>query len=577
MISSVHVRTILLLALVLVVAALATSPVAAQPAGARARELSGRWRPDDALPAGTAIVRLTYDSLTDPAPPTGVVVALVGQAADGAVTVTRRKTDARGLATFAGLDTTGAVAYVALAQLPRKGRSDRLSTAPLVPAVTGARVILAAEARTATAPPVDELLAGAAPDLRATPRGKVRVHLMGLFDHDTAIELTDASTGLAVAHGVAARDEVILAVTARAGQVLYADALSRGQHVRSMPFATVGDRGAAVRILVYPRLVPTYRFTIEVDDDQARVAIRVTLANNAWRPYSDGQPLTIPLPRSALAAAVAADSTDLATVGPAGLVIARPLPPGGVIIDASVTLPAVGGIIPWSLDLTHGAFDSELFVERDGVTVDVPPALELRETSSNDGVPFWAASGIFFVPGATLALTIHPPTPSAADAAVAHACRLLAPERHAALVGKSAPDLTLTRLDGKAVTLRGLRGKPVLVNFMATWDDLSDTERPQLATLAARNRDLAIVLVASDRDPAAVARKVGAIAPLQVVLDPPTDDGTVGPLTGAWGVKLVPESFLVDRKGIVRYYFANARGWSTPEAQACVSAMAARH
>lgn len=36
-------------------------------------------------------------------------------------------------------------------------------------------------------------------------------------------------------------------------------------------------------------------------------------------------------------------------------------------------------------------------------------------------------------------------------------------------VGKIAPSFQLTGLDGKAVSLDGLRGKPVLLNFWATW------------------------------------------------------------------------------------------------------------
>jgi hypothetical protein len=37
------------------------------------------------------------------------------------------------------------------------------------------------------------------------------------------------------------------------------------------------------------------------------------------------------------------------------------------------------------------------------------------------------------------------------------------------LVGRKAPDFTLTSLDGKKVSLSGFRGKPVLLNFWAFW------------------------------------------------------------------------------------------------------------
>ena len=54
-----------------------------------------------------------------------------------------------------------------------------------------------------------------------------------------------------------------------------------------------------------------------------------------------------------------------------------------------------------------------------------------------------------------------------------------------------------------------LRGKPMLINVMATWDMLSGKERPTLATLA-KQSGLTIVMVASDRDPNGRCRSRGA-------------------------------------------------------------------
>ena len=82
----------------------------------------------------------------------------------------------------------------------------------------------------------------------------------------------------------------------------------------------------------------------------------------------------------------------------------------------------------------------------------------------------------------------------------------------------------------------------------------------------------ALALVAG----AAVSAAVGPRAPFRVVLDPPSGDTSeIGAVTARWGTRLLPESYLVDRKGVVRAYFANARDWTTPDAQACVAAVAA--
>ena len=91
-----------------------------------ARDFSGKPRPDPEIAAGTLEVKLTYDNLGDPKPPAGVVVKLVGYAADGTITVASKQTDAKGVAQFTGLDRTEHVAYYPTALLPRDGKLDRL-------------------------------------------------------------------------------------------------------------------------------------------------------------------------------------------------------------------------------------------------------------------------------------------------------------------------------------------------------------------------------------------------------------------------------------------------------------------
>jgi hypothetical protein len=75
-----------------------------------------------------------------------------------------------------------------------------------------------------------------------------------------------------------------------------------------------------------------------------------------------------------------------------------------------------------------------------------------------------------------------------------------------------------------------LRGKPVMVNVMTTSEQRSSTERPRLAELI-RTTGLAIVMVASDRDPDEVATTVGKL-PFPVVFDPPVkSDDNLGATT----------------------------------------------
>jgi len=53
-------------------------------------------------------------------------------------------------------------------------------------------------------------------------------------------------------------------------------------------------------------------------------------------------------------------------------------------------------------------------------------------------------------------------------------------EPSVARVGEPAPDFKLQNLDGQYISLSDLRGKPVLLNFWATWCKFCRDEMPYL-------------------------------------------------------------------------------------------------
>ncbi|HET9495047.1 MAG TPA: redoxin domain-containing protein, partial [Chloroflexia bacterium] len=73
-------------------------------------------------------------------------------------------------------------------------------------------------------------------------------------------------------------------------------------------------------------------------------------------------------------------------------------------------------------------------------------------------------------------------------------------------VGAEAPDFTLTDIDGSEVTLSSLRGKPVMVNFWATWCPPCRAEIPEIVRLytesAAGERPYEVLGVATQSDSA---------------------------------------------------------------------------
>ncbi len=57
---------------------------------------------------------------------------------------------------------------------------------------------------------------------------------------------------------------------------------------------------------------------------------------------------------------------------------------------------------------------------------------------------------------------------------------------------------------------------------------------------------------------------------LQVLIDPPNDDGNLGAIAKSYGITAVPESFVVDREGKIRHYFINKRNWAGDVAATCM-------
>jgi len=118
------------------------------------------------------------------------------------------------------------------------------------------------------------------------------------------------------------------------------------------------------------------------------------------------------------------------------------------------------------------------------------------------------------------------------------------------LRGKTAPAFTLVTLEGKKISLADYKGRPVLVNFWATWCVPCKLEMPWFAEFRTKyqSQGFEILGVAEDDagkdEIAKSAKKLGATYPILLT------DGKIANNYG--GVDVLPMSFYVDSKGVVQ-------------------------
>ena len=118
------------------------------------------------------------------------------------------------------------------------------------------------------------------------------------------------------------------------------------------------------------------------------------------------------------------------------------------------------------------------------------------------------------------------------------------------LVGRPAPAFELPVLEGDGRTVRStdLRGKVWMLNVWASWCGPCQIEHPLLVEFAARTRVPLVGLNYKDKPQAAREWLQRLGNPYVATLVDP--DGRTGIDFGVYGV---PETFVIDRQGIVRY------------------------
>jgi len=199
-------------------------------------------------------------------------------------------------------------------------------------------------------------------------------------------------------------------------------------------------------------------------------------------------------------------------------------------------LPATRNKLLLALNLSSLSTEGDLGYDTlQDVAATLANALREQPQQAQNGVPSYAYTAL-----AKLVRYEHVQTalddPQFADAMA----KLQSEERRLQHV-----DFALTDLQGKAWSMKELRGKVVLVNFWATWCPPCRKEMPDLDSLSRQFGEQGLVILAiSDETedkvrPFIEQRKIG----YPILLDPGRK------INALFNIDSIPETFLFDRKG----------------------------
>jgi peroxiredoxin len=132
---------------------------------------------------------------------------------------------------------------------------------------------------------------------------------------------------------------------------------------------------------------------------------------------------------------------------------------------------------------------------------------------------------------------------------------------HPARIGSNAPDFTLQDSDHK-ITLSQFRGQVVVLNFWGSFCPPCIEETPSMVRMQARLKDKGVVVlgISIDVDDAAYHKFLKDFNVNMVTVR----DGAQR-VSGLYGTFGWPETYVIDRNGVIRRKFIGAVDWTSPE------------
>ena len=127
------------------------------------------------------------------------------------------------------------------------------------------------------------------------------------------------------------------------------------------------------------------------------------------------------------------------------------------------------------------------------------------------------------------------------------------------LVGKAAPALTLTDMQGRQVSLAQFHGKVVILNFWATWCPPCREEMPSMEKLYQDYKEQGLVLLAVNIEENGKQAVSTFLQKRPYSFPILLDSDNVAQNT--FGVFRFPESFIIDRNGVIVEKIVGGRNW----------------
>lgn len=129
-----------------------------------------------------------------------------------------------------------------------------------------------------------------------------------------------------------------------------------------------------------------------------------------------------------------------------------------------------------------------------------------------------------------------------------------------------APDFTLEDMDATKFSLKDFRGKVILLNFWATWCPPCRREMPSMERLQHnfKGKDFAVLAINQMEDVDHVFAFTGELEvdpTFTILFDKDSN------VSRAYGVQGLPTTYLLDKKGNVRFRAIGGREFDHPEVE----------